>query len=404
MLLDGVRVVSLCHYLQGPAAAQYLADMGADVIKVEPVGGAYERHWSGARVFVGEVSGFYLCANRNKRSVSLNLKSEEGRAAFLRIVASADVVMENFRPGTLDRLGLGHDTLRSAKSDIIFASASGYGADGPYRDLPGQDLLIQARTGLVSATAGQQPDVLPAAAGCAVVDQHGAALFALGIVGALYKRLKTGAGTRVESSLFNAGIDLQQESITNYVNGRMTPAALRRDPHLATWFHEAPYGIYALADGRHLALSLNPLDVIDQALTEAGAPAPQIEGPCSSGDPIDAYRDRDRIASRIAARFREISLQKAEQALSAHGLWYAPVVNYSELLDDPQARHNGVFTTAAVKGETAFFISHPNRYDGQAPSLRHLSAAPGQDTGDILAEVGFTADEVAYLVACGAAA
>ena len=131
-MLEGVRVISLCHYLQGPAGAQYLADMGADVIKVEPIGGAYERRWSGARVFVGELSGFYLCANKNKRSICIDLKSPEGKAAFHKLVASADVVMENFRPGTLDRLGLGYDVLKSNKEDIIFASASGYGSDGPY--------------------------------------------------------------------------------------------------------------------------------------------------------------------------------------------------------------------------------------------------------------------------------
>ena len=187
MLLDGVRVVSLCHYLQGPAAAQYLADMGADVIKVEPIGGAYERRWSGARVFIGEVSGFYLCANRNKRSISLDLKSEDGRSAFLRLVASADVVMENFRPGTLERLGLGPDVLRGVKEDLIVASASGYRRRPvPIATCRGRICSIQARTGLVAATAGQREDVLPAAAGCAAVDQHGAALFALGIAGALY--------------------------------------------------------------------------------------------------------------------------------------------------------------------------------------------------------------------------
>src|SRR6516225_10159874 len=108
-MLQAIRVVSLCHYLQGPAAAQYLADMGADVIKVEPIGGAYERRWSGAKVFVGEVSGFYLCANKNKRSICIDLKSPEGRAAFLRLVGGADVVMENFRPGTLDRMSLGYE-------------------------------------------------------------------------------------------------------------------------------------------------------------------------------------------------------------------------------------------------------------------------------------------------------
>jgi crotonobetainyl-CoA:carnitine CoA-transferase CaiB-like acyl-CoA transferase len=390
MLLGDVRVISLCHYLQGPAAAQYLADMGADVIKVEPIGGAYERRWSGARVFVGDVSGFYLCANRNNRSVSIDLKSPEGRAALLRLVEGADVVMENFRPGTLDRLGLGYEVLRQAKPDIIFASASGYGADGPYSELPGQDLLIQARTGLVSATAGQQQDVLPAAAGCAVVDQHGAALFAMGITAAIVRKLKTGQGTRVESSLFNAGIDLQQEAIVNYINGGKQPAVLRRDAHLATWFHEAPYGIYRTADNRHIALSLNALELLDKAL-----------GPSDLGKPgtapIDAYVERDRIAVDVARRIAALTLADAEASLSRHKLWYAPVTNYSELATDPQAVHSRVFEKIRVSGQDAVLINHPNRYDGAVPPTRHIAEKAGQDTDAVLSEAGFSAIEIASL-------
>ena len=152
MLLQDVRIVSFCHFLQGPAAAQYLADMGADVIKVEPIGGAYERHWSGAKVEIGGVGGFFLAANRNKRSIGLDLKNEDGRRAARRLIASADVVMENFRPGVFERLGFGWDALCAIKADIIYASATGYGASGPLAEQPGQDLLIQARSGLMAVT------------------------------------------------------------------------------------------------------------------------------------------------------------------------------------------------------------------------------------------------------------
>lgn len=397
MLLDGIRIVSLCHYLQGPAAAQYLADMGADVIKVEPIGGAYERRWSGAGVFVDGVSGFYLCANRNKRSISINLKSDGGREAFLSLVATADVVMENFRPGTLDRLGLGHDVLKGAKEDLIFASASGYGADGPYRDLPGQDLLIQARAGLVSATAGQRKGVLPAAAGCAAVDQHGAALFALGIAGALVKRAKTGKGTRVESSLFNAGIDLQQEALANYLNGDKTPEVFERDEHLATWFHEAPYGIYETKDGRHLALSLNALDLIDRAFQCAGLSDQPVSEPVN-GEALDGYRQRDIVADRVARKFLRLNLAEAEDALSEQNVWYAPVTNYSELEIDPQAIHNRVFEPVQVNGAEATLINHPNRYDGDVPPTRHIAFEPGQDSRQVLTEIGMSNAEISTLV------
>ena len=394
-MLEGVRVISLCHYLQGPAGAQYLADMGADVIKVEPIGGAYERRWSGAKVFVGDVSGFYLCANKNKRSICINLKSAEGKAAFLRLVEGADVVMENFRAGTLDKLGLGYEALKAVKPDIIYASASGYGPDGPYAALPGQDLLIQARTGLVAGTAGQKPGILPAAAGCAAVDQHGAALFAMGILGAVVRKLKTGKGTRVECSLFNAGIDLQQEAITNYINGQMTPEVYNRDPHLATWFHEAPYGIYETADGRHLAMSLSSMELFDKALGPSDL---------SADANLDTYLDRDRVAADIARRVSALTLAEAEEALTSNGVWYAPVKNYTELATDPQALHNKVFRKAEVDGREAILVNHPNRYDGEVPSLRHIAERPGQDMVSILADGGFSEEEIAALANSGAVA
>lgn len=394
-MLSGIRVISLCHYLQGPAAAQYLAEMGAEVIKVEPIGGAYERRWSGARVFIGDVSSFYLCANKNKRSICIDLKSAEGKAALLRLVESADVVMENFRPGTLDRLGLGYEVLKHAKQDIIFASASGYGADGPYADLPGQDLLIQARTGLVNATAGQKPGILPAAAGGAVVDQHGAALFALGIVGAVVRKLKTGEGTRVESSLFNAGIDLQQEGITNYLNGGKTPEVFDREPHLATWLHEGPYGIYETSDHKYIAMSLNPLPSLDKAL-----------GPSelSSVEGLDAYVERDRVAADVAARISKLTLAEAQVGLDENKIWYAPVKNYTDLRTDPQVVHNGMLQDIRVGGRDAVMVSHPNRYDGKVPELRYLAERPGQDTKAVLVQAGFSDAEINQLTQQGAVA
>src|SRR5436190_17209987 len=130
-MLSGIKVVSFCHFLQGPAGAQYLADMGADVVKVEPIDGAHERRWSGADVFVEGVSGFYLCANRNKRSIGLDLKSDAGIAVAKRLIAEADVVMENFRPGVFERLGFTVAELNRLNPKLIFASASGYGSSGP---------------------------------------------------------------------------------------------------------------------------------------------------------------------------------------------------------------------------------------------------------------------------------
>lgn len=392
MLLDGVRIVSFCHFLQGPAGAQYLADMGADVVKVEPIHGAHERRWSGAEVFVGGVSGFYLCANRNKRSIALDLKHPDGLAAARALVLSADVVMENFRPGVMDRLGLGYEDIRRQKPEIIYASASGYGSVGPDAARPGQDLLIQARSGLVAAT-GASGD-LPSPVGAAVVDQHGAALLAMGILGALVRKQRTGEGTRVEGSLFNAGIDLQTEPLTNYASGGRPAHRFSRQRNLATWFHEAPYGVYRARDGA-IVLSLNDPAVLAEALQSSELAA--LAG-------VDRHAGRDAYAAAVAVAVARFSLAELAEAFDRRSMWWAPVASYDDVLDDPQAKASGVFQQILVGGEPATLVSHPLRYDGRVMPIRHIAERTGADTAAVLSEVGYDAEAIERLAASGAIA
>ncbi|WP_250470032.1 CaiB/BaiF CoA-transferase family protein [Caballeronia sp. GAFFF2] len=374
-MLEGMRIVSFCHYLQGPASTQYLADMGADVIKVEAIGGAYERHWSGASVFVEDVSAFFLCANRNKRVIALDLKSLEGLDIAQKLINGADAVVENFRPGVLDRLGLGYEAVKVRKPDIIYASASGFGGSGPMRDMPGQDLMIQARTGLVAASAGGATAV-----GAAICDQHGGALLAMGILGAYIKRMKTGKGTRVEGNLFNAGIDLQAEAITNYLTAEKNASVFGRDEHLATWFHQAPYGIYRTADDKPVAISLNNPSVFAEALDDNGL---RELAQCNP------YEERDAYARATAAAVKRHSLAALSAALDAKHMWWAPVHDYSDLRENPQAIHNRVFETVDIKSGQAMLINHPIRYDGATPPVRHLAIEIGHDTREILEELGY---------------
>lgn len=386
MLLEGIKVVSFCHFLQGPAAAQYLADMGADVIKVEPLGGAHERHWSGADVFVEGVSGFYLCANRNKRSIAIDLKSAEGKAVAKRLIASADVVMENFRPGVFARLGFNQATLDQLNPNLIFASASGFGATGPMAQQPGQDILIQARSGLIGATG--TPGRMPTPVGAAVVDQHGGALLAMGILGALIRRLRGGPGTRVESSLINAGIDLQGEALTNFFAGGFGRSVFDREKNLATWFHSAPYGVYAVRDG-HVVISLCVTEVLADALSSEAVRA--------AAD-LDPYVERDEFARRVQAATANFTMDEIAARLDAHGIWWAPIKYYEELLEDPQLVHSQVFRQITVRGRTITLVNHPIRYDGAVPDVRVLALEIGQHSHEILTELGYAPSDIQRLI------
>jgi len=370
----GMRVVSFCHYLQGPASTQYLADMGADVIKVEPLAGAFERHWSGGNSWVTDVSAFSLSVNRNKRSIALDLKTPEGLQIARDLIVQADVLVENYRPGVMDRLGLGYEEVRRLNPALVYASASGLGATGPAAARPGQDLLMQARSGLIAATGGTENSVV----GAAVIDQHGGALLAMGILGAYVRRLRTGQGARVESSLFAAGIDLQVEALTKFYAAPGGRALLARDRHVGSWYHDAPYGLYALKDAQ-IVLSMNDPDRLAEALDSDELRA--LAG-------IDRYQERDRYAQTMAGVLARRSLAELAEVFDAHRIWYEPVQDYEDLRRDPQARHLGVFDTVDVNGRAATVISHPLRYDGQRPGVRTMPLYPGADSVAIMDELG----------------
>lgn len=383
MVLEGLKVVSFCHFLQGPAAMQYLSDMGAQIIKIEPPQGAFERHWGGADCArVGGVTSFFLSANRNALSLAIDLKKPDAREVLFRLIENSQVVAENFRPGTLDRLGFGYEEVRARKRDIIYASASGFGSTGPYSDRPGQDLLIQAMSGLAAATG--KGDVGPTPAGCAAADQHGAALFAMGIAGAYARWLKTGEGTRVESNLLGAGVDLQMESLVAYYASGATRENLRRNPRLGSWFHEAPYGVYALQDA-HVAISMAKVARLAEVLE-----SPTLAALADR----NAYHHRDEIAAALAEILLGYRFAQLHDLFVGHGIWHTRIEDFDDLLENPQLKHNNTFSDADVNGETVKLVNHPVRYDSAPPPEARFAVVPGANTRDVLADAGFSDTEI----------
>jgi crotonobetainyl-CoA:carnitine CoA-transferase CaiB-like acyl-CoA transferase len=391
-LLKGTRVISFNHFLLGPMGIQALGDLGADVISVETPEGAWQRHWSSGDIWHDGQSALHLCANRNKRSVAIDLKAPEGRELALRLVDTADVVAENFRPGVMEKLGLGYETLQARRPSLIYASASGYGPDGPYAAKPGQDLLAQALFGLMAITG--QAATGPRPAGVSVVDHHGAALFAVGILAAIVRRQRTGQGCRVDASLMQAALDLQAESLVAWANAPVRPPATHAFRHVAAWYYAAPYGVYATKDG-HLAVSLSPLKLVGEALDE-----PRL----GAFSDRDSWSRQDEITALIAERLKISTTAEWCTRMERMKIWHAPVRGYHEIAEDPQVKHMRSLVTVPGCGDTGApltLVNHPVLYDGEAAEVRLPPQRLGAQTEAVLQEIGLADAEIAALAQSG---
>ena len=387
-MLNGVNVLSFTHFLQGPSAVQILADLGADVIKIEPPKGAWERHWSGAEAFLNGESVFFLLSGRNQRSLSVDLRSEEGKEIIWRLVQQADVIVENYRPGAMERLGFGYERVSQEKPDIVYCSLSGYGTDGPYRKRAGQDLLSQAMSGLATIN-GRKSDP-PTLVGSAVVDQHAAVLGALGVLAALYERRDTGKGKRVDSNLLNAALDLQIEPFVYHLNGSLYE---RSETGISSRFHQAPYGIFETADG-YICISLTPPETMAQAFGD---------DTFLEWIPVDQFRKREEVNAHVAGHVRTKPTEHWYKVFDEVGIWYAPVNSYEEVENDPQVVHNqAIMTFEHPRAGTVRALSHPVRYDGESPPLRILPPELGEHTEEILRELGYDDEAIDELKAKGA--
>jgi crotonobetainyl-CoA:carnitine CoA-transferase CaiB-like acyl-CoA transferase len=382
--LEGVKVLDFTQMMMGPWATQFLGDLGAEVVKVErPGAGEWERGLQAMGTLLDGQSPFFLAMNRNKQSLSLNLKDPRAREAVRRLVVECDLVVENFRPGVMDRLGLGYDDLRAVNPSIVYVSGSGFGPDGPYVDRPGQDLLIQAISGL--AASGGRRDDPPMPSGSSIVDASTALLVALSSMVGLWHRAMTGEGQRIDVSLFNTAVALQCQELAAFLN--MPERWERSEAGIAGAWLSAPFGIYRTTDG-HVAIAMASLTVLAELLGEPDLAASDDDG--------RAYGERDTAYRLLAPHIARLSTHDVLRILETRDVWCAPVQGFDDLVEDPQLVHNDLITTVPhpTTGDDVRVVGMPVRFSATPGDVRSGPPAVGQHTDDILSRLGFTDEEI----------
>jgi len=373
--LDGLLVLDFSQFLAGPVAAVRLADLGARVIKIERPGtGDIGRTLAFAgRVLDGDTVSFHAM-NRNKQSITADLKVAPDLAYVTDLVARADVIIQNFRPGVMERIGLDYETVRAINPSIVYASATGYGSEGPWRDRPGQDLLAQSISGLPWLSGSKEDGPIPV--GLSIADHLLSCHIAQGVTALLVRRFRTGEGGLVESSLLESMLDLQFELLSTKLNDDSIQVE-RHGEHSAHAFLAAPYGTYPTSDG-YIALAMNPIPKLG-ALLEL----PVLE---AMSDPQDAWDRQEEIEAILAARFALGTTQSWLDILDAADVWCAPVLTLDELLASDGFAALHMTQQVDRRGTTITTTRSPLRIDGQVLTSEKAAPALGEDDADVRAE------------------
>jgi crotonobetainyl-CoA:carnitine CoA-transferase CaiB-like acyl-CoA transferase len=396
-VLAGVRAVAFTHFAAGPLAAQYLGALGADVIKVE--GPKLDVNRYAVRDPADRLNGispYFLATNRNQRCLGLDLKTEAGRATAARLVDTADILIENYRPGVMSKLGFGYEEMRKRNDRLIYCSFSAYDPLGPGRDRPGQDLLIQALSGLASLSG--RADGPPVPVGAYLIDGFTAMQGIIGILCALRHREVTGKGQWVRANMMATAIYMMAQEASYIMN---TGVAAERSRNGIAHVHQAaPYGIYETADGavalsafgatetvRRAAAALEISHDVESHLTERGLKL-----------------HRDVVAAAFANAIKAMTSEQAIERLSPTGLWVVSVRTLAEALTDPAVVADDVVRDVeASYGGKYRVVLEPLKMSSSPIVHARPAPAPGENTIEILEEIGCSAAEIDALIRQGAA-
>jgi crotonobetainyl-CoA:carnitine CoA-transferase CaiB-like acyl-CoA transferase len=377
--LAGLKVIDFSQLLQGPYATQMLGDLGADVIKIERYGsGDIYRGMTFFNKWIAEdESPCFMAWNRNKRSIAIDMKKEEGKKIILQLIEQADIVVENFRPGVMERLGYGYAALKKINPKIIYCSASGWGSDGPYLKRPGQDLLVQSVSGAIM-TSGKKSDG-PVALGTALCDQVNAFNCVYAILAALYFREKTGIGQEIQTNLLSSAIAFQMQDYFTIQN--LGVQFERPESGIGHPGNPAPFGTYKTKDG-YLAIAMNPFDTLVEAL---GDPSLLVYN-----DKQVLFDKRDEIYFRIQAVTITKTTEEWLTIMLGYDLWVAQVNNQSAVANDPQVIHNNTFVNIQhPKAGNLKVTNIPFTMSETPGAITRPSPMIGEHGPEILKELGY---------------
>ncbi|WP_067134686.1 CaiB/BaiF CoA transferase family protein [Microtetraspora malaysiensis] len=388
-VLEGYRVLDLSIAMSGPFAAARLGDLGADVIKVEPTTGEWQRHVSAGGAVGNRINVSFLSLNRNKRSIAVNLKDPEGREAVLELAKNADVFLQNYRPGVAERLGVDYESIRAVNPEIVYVSISGYGETGPYAHRPGQDLLLQGMSGFMKS-AGRAGDPSHPAPLYVVDAVTASTAFEAVLAGLLHKE-RTGEGQLITVNMLDAIIAFQLQEMSIFTKGGVE-AARTDEPHAHVYIR-APYGAFETAD-REIVLAFPELPLLGRLLD-----IPEL---LDMDSERDGHERRDEVFRLVAARLKERGAQEWLDLFDSHGVWAGPVYGYPDVPGDPQVRHNGSLLTYEHPTEgTVTTPGFPIKFSRTPSALRHPTPLVGQHSREVLREAGLSHEKIDAMLASG---